>query len=175
MLLRVLAAYASASRAWLLEKCHAQNCITMATAANGDGSAAAASGGRVSVAERKELCVALTAAQESGLVQLLLEMCLQSEEEEEEEEEVGFVYWAVCLISHTHTLTLSVESWQPFLSTERGSMPHLLLLTPGTVSYTIHTHITNIDASQHSHLVTYTSSTVQCLVYKYRHVPYIIL
>ncbi|CAI8032929.1 Integrator complex subunit 2, partial [Geodia barretti] len=85
MLLRVLAAYTSASRAWLLEKCHAQNCITIATSANSDGSAAAP--GRLSAQERKELCVALTAAQESAMVQFLLEMCLPNSEEEEKEKE----------------------------------------------------------------------------------------
>ena len=86
MLLRVLAAYTFASRAWLLEKCHAQNCITIATSANSDGSAAAP--GRLSVQERKELCVALTAAQESAMVQFLLEMCLPNSEEEEKEKKV---------------------------------------------------------------------------------------
>ena len=34
--------------------------------------------------ERKELCVALTAAQESAMIQLLLEMCLPDSREEEE-------------------------------------------------------------------------------------------
>jgi integrator complex subunit 2 len=86
MLLRVLAAYTFASRAWLLEKCHAQNCITIATSANSDSSAVAP--GRLSVQERKELCVALTAAQESAMVQFLLEMCLPNSEEEEKEKKV---------------------------------------------------------------------------------------
>ena len=83
MLLRVLVAYSSASRAWLLEKCHAQNCITVATSGSSDSSVS--SSGRLSVQERKELCVALTAAQESAMIQLLLEMCLPDSREEEKE------------------------------------------------------------------------------------------
>lgn len=75
MLLRVLAAYTSASRAWLLNHCHTQNCIAMTTSTNTDG--------HMTVQERKALCVALTAAQESAIVQLLLEVCLPDAEEEE--------------------------------------------------------------------------------------------
>ena len=80
MLLRVLAAYTSASRAWLLEYCHTHNCIAMAT--NTDTSITSSSSGHMTSQERKELCVALTAAQESGIVQLLLEMCLPTSEDE---------------------------------------------------------------------------------------------
>ena len=87
MLLRVLAAYTSASRAWLLDKCHTQNSITVATSAGStDSSAAGLVSDRLSVAERKELCVALTAAQESAVVQFLLEMCLPDDKEEEKKE-----------------------------------------------------------------------------------------
>lgn len=77
MLLRVLAAYTSASRTWLLDHCHTQNCIAMATT---DG-ATTSSSSHMSMQERKELCVALTAAQESAIVQLLLEVCLPTEQD----------------------------------------------------------------------------------------------
>ena len=76
MLLRVLAAYTSASKAWLLDHCHTQNCIAMASPDTTSSSS------HMSIQERKELCVALTAAQESAIVQLLLEVCLSTEEEE---------------------------------------------------------------------------------------------
>ena len=84
MLLRVIAAYTSASRAWLLDHCHTQNCIAMTTT-----SPNTAEGGHMTVQERKELCVALTAAQESAVVQMLLEVCLPNAGEREEEEEEG--------------------------------------------------------------------------------------
>ena len=74
MVLRVLAAYTSASRAWLTEQAHIQNCMA---AISREG----LSGRHVTPQEREELKVALTAAQESAAIQLLLETCLPSEED----------------------------------------------------------------------------------------------
>ena len=73
----MLAAYTSASRAWLQEQCHTQKCIAMTT-----GDSAASLSGHMTKQEREELCVALIAAQESAIVQLLLEICLPSPEDE---------------------------------------------------------------------------------------------
>eukprot|EP00731_Ephydatia_muelleri_P025979 Em0018g79a len=73
--LRVLAAYTSMSRAWLAEHAHTQNCVAMATSEASSSSLAA------SKQQRDELCVALTATQESAVVQLLLEICLPTKED----------------------------------------------------------------------------------------------
>ena len=74
MVLRVLAAYTSASRAWLTEQAHVQTCMA---AVGREGS----SGRQVSPQEREELRIALTAAQESAAIQLLLEACLPTQED----------------------------------------------------------------------------------------------
>ena len=74
--LRVLAAYTSMSRAWLAEHAHTQNCVAMATSEFSSSSLAAGK------QQRDELCVALTATQESAVVQLLLEICLPTKEDE---------------------------------------------------------------------------------------------
>ena len=74
MVLRVLAAYTSASRAWLTEQAHVQNCMA---AVGRDGS----TGRQVSPQEREELRIALTAAQESASIQLLLEACMPTQED----------------------------------------------------------------------------------------------
>ena len=79
ILLRVLAAYTAASKAWLQERAHTQNCVAMAT----PEPVTPSSSGHMTKAERDELCVALTAAQESAIVQLLLEICLPTEEDKE--------------------------------------------------------------------------------------------
>ncbi len=76
ILLRILTAYTSASKAWLQEHAHTQNCIASATP-----EALTSSSGHVTKQEREELCIALTAAQESAIVQLLLEICLPTEED----------------------------------------------------------------------------------------------
>lgn len=73
--LRVLAAYTSMSRAWLAEHAHTQSCVAVATSEGSSSSLAA------SKQQRDELCVALTATQESAVVQLLLEICLPTEED----------------------------------------------------------------------------------------------
>ena len=79
ILLRVLAAYTAASKAWLQEHAHTQNCVAMAT----PEPVTPSSSGHMTKAERDELCVALTAAQESAIIQLLLEICLPTEEDKE--------------------------------------------------------------------------------------------
>jgi hypothetical protein len=70
--LKILAGYVSASRVWLSEKAHALNCMTSATPE---------SGLHLSNQERDELRIALTAAQESSIIQLLLEICLPTSED----------------------------------------------------------------------------------------------
>ena len=75
--LRVLAAYTAMSKAWLAEHAHTQNCVAMATAEASSSSSTLAA----SKQQRDELCVALTAAQESAIVQLLLEICLPTKED----------------------------------------------------------------------------------------------
>ena len=82
MLLRVLAAYISASRAWLSEQAHTQSCLA---AIGREGS----SRRQMSSQEREELRIALTAAQESASVQLLLEVCLPSQEDRRVRREGG--------------------------------------------------------------------------------------
>lgn len=76
ILLRILAAYSSASKAWLQEHAHTQNCIALATP-----EAMTSLSGHVTKHEREELCIALTAAQESAIVQLLLEICIPTEQD----------------------------------------------------------------------------------------------
>lgn len=74
MVLRVLAAYMSASRTWLSGQAHTQNCLA---ANNKDGSSLT----QPSAQEREELRIALTATQESAAIQILLEMCLPTDED----------------------------------------------------------------------------------------------
>ena len=89
ILLRVLAAYTAASKAWLQEHAHTQYCVAMAT----PEPTMLSSSGHVTKLEREELCIALTAAQEGAIVQLLLEICLPTEEDKE-------VPVSVCLCVH---------------------------------------------------------------------------
>ena len=77
ILLRVLSAYTAASKSWLHEHAYTQNCIAMATPESLTSSAS-----HVTKQERDELCIALTAAQESAIIQLLLEICLPTEQDE---------------------------------------------------------------------------------------------
>jgi integrator complex subunit 2 len=78
--LKILAGYVSASRVWLSEKAHALNCMTSATPE---------SGLHLSNQERDELRIALTAAQESSIIQLLLEICLPTSEDRKESSLLG--------------------------------------------------------------------------------------
>ena len=77
LLLKVLAAYTLASKTSLLEEAHTQSCVAMATPEVATSLATA----QALRQERDELCVALTAAQESAVVQLLLEICLPNEKD----------------------------------------------------------------------------------------------
>jgi len=79
ILLRVLAAYTAASKAWLQEHAHTQYCAAMAT----PETTTLTSSAHVTKLEREELCIALTAAQEGAIVQLLLEICLPTDEDKE--------------------------------------------------------------------------------------------
>ena len=76
ILLRILSAYTAASKSWLHEHAYTQNCISMATPESLISSA-----GHVTKQERDELCIALTAAQESAIIQLLLEICLPTDQD----------------------------------------------------------------------------------------------
>ena len=95
ILLRVLAAYISASRVWLLEHSHKLNCMSQASS-DPSGNPLETSSieeqviifiilvvYHLSSQEREELRVALTAAQESGIIQLLLEICLPNDKDRE--------------------------------------------------------------------------------------------
>ena len=83
LLLRVLAAYTSASKAWLNSHAHTQNCVAAATpdSSSSSSSTSSSSVAHVSKQEREELCIALIAAQESAIIQLLLEICLKTDDE----------------------------------------------------------------------------------------------
>lgn len=74
-MLRCLAAYTSAAKAWLHEQAHLQTCMA---AAHPD-----AAGSHVTKQERDEMCIALSATQESALIQVLLEVCLPTKEDKE--------------------------------------------------------------------------------------------
>ena len=76
ILLRILSAYTAASKSWLHEHAYTQNCISMATPESLTSSAS-----HVTKQERDELCIALTAAQESAIIQLLLEICLPTDQD----------------------------------------------------------------------------------------------
>ena len=76
ILLRILSAYTAASRSWLHEHAYTQNCIATATPESLTSTAS-----HVTKQERDELRIALTVAQESAIIQLLLEICLPTEED----------------------------------------------------------------------------------------------
>ena len=76
ILLRILSAYTAASKSWLHEHAYTQNCIAMATPESLTSTAT-----HVTKQERDELCIALTAAQESAIIQLLLEICLPTDQD----------------------------------------------------------------------------------------------
>ena len=76
ILLRILSAYTAASKSWLHEHAYTQNCIAMATPESLTSTTT-----HVTKQERDELCIALTAAQESAIIQLLLEICLPTDQD----------------------------------------------------------------------------------------------
>ena len=120
--------------------------------------------------DRKDLCVALTAAQESGIVQLLIEICLPNADDEK----VYFVFvimeflnfvisFCVKYLSHLGSMvsvstplpshlslslslslpplpTVSVIAGSTSLSIEGDSVSHMFLPTSGTCVY-IHVYM----------------------------------
>lgn len=78
LLLRCLAAYTSSAKTWLHEQSHVQSCVA---AAHPD--LLSSLSGFVSKQERDEACIALSATQESAIIQLLLEVCLSTPEDRE--------------------------------------------------------------------------------------------
>lgn len=73
LILRCLAAYSSSAKTWLHEQAHVQSCVA---AARPDSASC-----HVTKQERDEACIALSATQESALIQLMLEICLPTEED----------------------------------------------------------------------------------------------
>ena len=71
----------SASKTWLHQQAHLQNCVaTSHPDLTAEG---------LTKQEREEMCIALSATQESALIQLLLEMCLPTQEDKEVRRDKG--------------------------------------------------------------------------------------
>ncbi len=79
LVLRCLAVYTSTAKTWLHEQVHVQTCT--ATARPDPAPSAGHVAGHVTKQERDEMCIALSATQESAIIQLLLEICLPTEED----------------------------------------------------------------------------------------------
>ena len=67
------------------------------------------SASHVTKQERDELCIALTAAQESAIIQLLLEICLPTEEDNKVSDEVAPVILLELRLNKSIEITLRVE------------------------------------------------------------------
>lgn len=83
LVLRCLAAYMSTAKTWLHEQSHLQAC--MATARPDSAS----SGSHMTKQERDEMCIALSATQESAIIQLMLEICLPNQDDRKLEASFG--------------------------------------------------------------------------------------